>query len=380
MSEPAKTASAPAWNLDSEHSGPFLRLERLLRGRLGFTLVVLEYSDSSYRDKVVSHLGELRAGVVVDAGKYDGDFAALEKDLARAGRDYPLVQVVDLEAWPLGLAQLWQAFNYHREQIADRCPVPLLLWIARARIGELALEAPDLWAWRSGVFDFGSRPQSAVAESLSERLDRGRAAGDERRRRISEIDSYLAGHDTPSHTADLSLLTERGELLLDLGDSAAALQSFQTAVRGYEQGDDRSREADAKRRVASVLAMQGEPKEALRLLRDEALPVYDDLKDLRQRALTMGQIADVVERQGDLDEALRIRREDELPVYEQLGDVRSRAVTSAKLGLLLSQQGQRAEAEELLSSALADAESLRIPEAETIRSFLAEHRARYSTP
>ena len=40
---------------------------------------------------------------------------------------------------------------------------------------------------------------------------------------------------------------------------------------------------------------------------------------------TMGKIADILQTRGELDEALRIRREEELPVYERLGDVRSSA-------------------------------------------------------
>jgi predicted Zn-dependent protease len=35
----------------------------------------------------------------------------------------------------------------------------------------------------------------------------------------------------------------------------------------------------------------------------------------------MGKIADVLQARGELEEALRIRREEELPVYERLGDV-----------------------------------------------------------
>jgi hypothetical protein len=44
----------------------------------------------------------------------------------------------------------------------------------------------------------------------------------------------------------------------------------------------------------------------------------------------MGKIADILQARGELDEALRIRREEELPVYDRLGDVRSKAVTHGK--------------------------------------------------
>ena len=62
--------------------------------------------------------------------------------------------------------------------------------------------------------------------------------------------------------------------------------------------------------------------EALRIRREEELPVYERLGDVRERAVTLGKIADILQARGELDEALRIRREEELPVYERLGDVR----------------------------------------------------------
>ena len=71
--------------------------------------------------------------------------------------------------------------------------------------------------------------------------------------------------------------------------------------------------------------MRGELDEALRIRREEELPVYERLGDVRSRAVTLGQIADMLQARGELDEALRIRREEELPVYERLGDVRERA-------------------------------------------------------
>src|SRR3712207_7252637 len=49
---------------------------------------------------------------------------------------------------------------------------------------------------------------------------------------------------------------------------------------------------------------------------------------VHEAAITRGKIADILQARGELDEALRIRREEELPVYERLGDVRSAAVRS----------------------------------------------------
>ena len=84
-----------------------------------------------------------------------------------------------------------------------------------------------------------------------------------------------------------------------------------------------------------MLQARGEFDEALRIRREEELPVYERLGDVRSRAVTMGKIADVLQARGEIDEALRIRREEQLPVYERLGDVRSRAVTMGQIADVL---------------------------------------------
>ncbi len=83
-------------------------------------------------------------------------------------------------------------------------------------------------------------------------------------------------------------------------------------------------------KIADILQARGELDEALRIRREEQLPVYERLGDVRSKAVTMGKIADILQARGELDEALRIRREEQLPVYERLGDVRSKAVTRAR--------------------------------------------------
>ncbi len=111
----------------------------------------------------------------------------------------------------------------------------------------------------------------------------------------------------------------------------------------YERlGDVRSR-AVAMGQIADVLQARGDLEEALRIRREEQLPVYERLGDVRERAVTMGKIADMFEDRGDLEEALRIRREEQLPVYERLGDVRERTVTLGRIADVLEARGDLEE-------------------------------------
>jgi len=114
--------------------------------------------------------------------------------------------------------------------------------------------------------------------------------------------------------------------------------------------------------------------EDLRIRREEELPVYERLGDVRARAVTMGKIADILQSRGELDEALRIRREEELPVYERLGDVRELLVARANMAICLTQCGAAddlVEARRLLELALEAALKMRLPEVKTIQAWLA---------
>ena len=97
-------------------------------------------------------------------------------------------------------------------------------------------------------------------------------------------------------------------------------------------------------KIADIFQARGQLDEALRIRREEALPVYERLGDVRAKAITMGKIADIFEARGQLDEALRIRRDEELPVYERLGDVRAKAVTMGKIADIFQARGQLDEA------------------------------------
>ena len=114
-------------------------------------------------------------------------------------------------------------------------------------------------------------------------------------------------------------------------------------------------------------------------LPDRALAVAQQKQELdlgrgaeREAAISAGFKADVLFARGDLDAALRIRREEELPVYERLGG-RDLVVGRAKLAITLltrNSAGDREEARGLLCLALAEARRMQLPEAARIEAIL----------
>jgi tetratricopeptide (TPR) repeat protein len=150
--------------------------------------------------------------------------------------------------------------------------------------------------------------------------------------------------DPKSELSHASLNIRRAERLIRTGQIAEAEALTRNSIALFDAAGDDGLTAIASGQIADILTRRGELDEALRIRREQQLPVYERLGDVRSRAVTMGQIADVLMERGDVEEALRIRREEELPVYDRLGDARSRAITIGKIADILWERGHVDEA------------------------------------
>jgi hypothetical protein len=125
-------------------------------------------------------------------------------------------------------------------------------------------------------------------------------------------------------------------------------------------------------RIADILQARGQLDEALKI-RNEQLPVFEQLGDVHERAVTMGRIATILQAPGDLAGSVRIRREEELPVYERLGDARYLLFGRWNLAFTLLRRGgekDRDEARNLLRMALDEARRLQLSEVPQIERLL----------
>ena len=347
--KPAADSRLPHWTLLSEHSGAFLRLGRLLNGRNSFTLCFLTYSDSVYRDEAARFLeGRLNARVRVAIDPEERIGTEVLFDRLSADPDSGPAQVMDLESWPDGLDNLLGRLNQRREALAERCPRPLLFWVLSSRLPAVATRAADLWAWRSGVFDFTLPPTGIRTDRHQPHIGGPAMFAPDRQARIERLQKYLTKR-SPSSPADVDLLLDLGDLQRSLGNVAEAKSAYSRALETIAKLDDPRRRAITYGRIADILHERGQLDEALRILTEEQLPVFEKLGDARSRAITQGQIADILQARGQLDEALRIRTEEQLPVFEKLGDIRSRAITQGEIANILRTRGQLDEALRILT-------------------------------
>ncbi|MGB8842601.1 MAG: hypothetical protein WCC64_16190 [Aliidongia sp.] len=396
----------------------FARLAKLVQARPGkFQLLFLDCRDETLRDRLIAQLNELLAAngrhpasLRLRTGDHP-DFATVEQALVTLAGTSSVLHVTGGPSW-FDSAK-WESFNIRREAVAQQVKASLLFWLDPDSIAALARIAIDLWAWRSAVINFATAP-GELPRAVPERDFRifdDRALA-ERQKRIAFLRAVTQESDLPAEIR-FGLAAELGDLLAGIGQTAEAESAyrdvaeaaiderFRAVARGkiadmleargeleealriwreealpvYERLGDVREAAVAKGKIADVLQARGELDEALRIRREEELPVFERLGDVRSAAVTKGKIADVLQARGELDEALRIRREEELPVYERLGDARNLLVGRANLAILhlrRNREGDRQEANRLLSMALAEARRLRLPEEQQIQQIVEE--------
>ncbi len=335
--------------LRPEHIVDFQRLVKTLRHGSRFQLLFAEFTEADYRDTLIRRLDLVFADLGQPVARIDlssqgfADFAALEVELRQLATDHGAIHLIGVDGW--FDEGCWRDFNTRREAIAFGVPVRLVIWLSAETMARAIILAPDLWAWRGGVYAFTTLPVSS-RESLqphADLIDPRTLA--ERCRRIAVLRESLSA-EPPLDDEILGLLwDELAGLLASIGELDEALRiRREEQLPVYERLGDMRERAVTLAKIASILQVRGELDEALRICRKDVLPAFEQLRDVRSRAVTLGQIADVLQARGELDEALRIYQKEQLPAFEQLGDVRERTVALGKIAGILQARGELNEA------------------------------------
>ena len=366
-----------ARSLPTDCFNDFLRLSRTVLHGPAFQWLLVDAPHEGLRKQVMSVLD----GVLSAAGlrvnrfyvteRHIADANALERRLVKNAAQAKVVHVLVSQGW--FTTARWDAFNVRRERLASQAKARLVFWLDEAAIQAASQAAPDLWAWRGGVYAFkptaltpNTLPRLINAEPFERKTPLNAATLAERHRRVVEIQTWLKDHPDAPDELLVAPFDELGQLLFSLGELDNALDHWKNHVLPLAQRhNDAYGVAIVQGRIADVLQAQSNYDEAMRIHREEQLPVFERLGDQRALTVTMGQIADVFQLRGELDEALRIRREEQLPVFERLGDEKSCAITRGQIADVLQARGDFDEA--LL---------IRIKEELPVYERLGEHRER----
>lgn len=224
---------------------PKEQLESLKRAILlrkkGFFLLIASFNHDAYRDKLIGEINRIftRSTVLKITKDRFHQFVEFENQMASLSKEFSLVHVVNRgekfykDTWPV----FYKGLNYHREKIAAESPISIILWMRPGDVKDFALAAPDMWSWRSGVFDF------ELPEQQFETLKKN-DINEKKYARIEEITNYLIDNPDLEENLKAALYQEMGELYYDLDDYKKA-EEYIVKTLGYytKKGDSRKKDS-----------------------------------------------------------------------------------------------------------------------------------------
>lgn len=303
-----------ATHVRPEHYADFQRLVKTIRHGSHYQLLVAEFNDVSYRNKLIEHVDHIATEANLHSARFDllsgayTTFADVEAKLQHLTTLHEVIHILGGEQW-FGKDKRWEAFNVRREAIAQTLTSRIVMWLTTDPIGHMALHAPDLWAWRSGVFSFSTtrEPTFSVSEIAPAQSFDSRSLP-QRTKRIAELRTLLYSDTNIPDDLRLPLLDE----------------------------------------LASLLGSIGELDEALRIRTELELPVYTRLSAERERALTLLRIAEIRLQRGDhltggiqqIVDGLA----DAFTVAHKLGDPQGIGSIGSLLAQVLALSGRKREA------------------------------------
>ena len=296
MTAAALGAPAPdpgAGEVQTAHSGDFLRLTRLWQHRTHFSLLFAAFDNPVYRDGLIQWLNTVQPGQRMELVATDTpqDWLARLQAATQAGEKR--VHALLPARGPEDTARWWQQANVLRERLADAFPATILVWLSDADIDTAAHQAPDLWNWREAVFTFTHAAPVSLPELSSERFSS--LSGPDAQsvqQRLADIEQYLRQADAESVAAahlqlEAALAHER---LGQLHESEAAARA---AASAFQLAGNAQLAAKAQGHIAYILQLRGQLDEALTIWQTDCLPVFERLGLNREAAIANARVMEL---------------------------------------------------------------------------------------
>ena len=199
------------------------------------------------------------------------DADGLEQLIVAAVTDADLIHLSGAPNWLT--SQRWQGLNIRRDRLAESARARLVWWLHPQNVAEMATQAPDLWAWRGGVYSFLDVASPSVSPLTSfdfpHEAQVNRADPEPRRNRIREIRSWLEG--TPQPELVYEVAREWGDLALSLGEFDEARHAYRDIALPAARLHHTAQEVLAmKDALATVATEAGDFGCAIEILKDAA--------------------------------------------------------------------------------------------------------------
>ena len=222
--------------------------------------------------EAIDHAAEER-GLRVTEVCWDpaADAEGLEQLIVAAASEADLIHLSGAPKWLT--PERWQGLNIRRDRLAENARARLVWWLHPRNVAEMATQAPDLWAWRGGVYSFLNVASPSVSPLTSFDFPHetrvNRADPEPRRKRIREIRTWLEG--TPQPELVYEVAREWGDLALSLGEFDEARHAYRDIALPAARLHHTSQEVlTIKQALATVATEAGDFGGAIEILKDAA--------------------------------------------------------------------------------------------------------------
>ena len=352
------------------------RLARAVGHGPDFQILIVEaVADKARRmaREAIDHAAEER-GLRVAEVCWDpaADAEGLERLIVAAATDADLIHLSGALDWLT--PQRWQGLNIRRDRLAESARARLVWWLHPRNVAEMATQAPDLWAWRGGVYSFLDVAVPSVSPLTSFDFPHeawvNRADPGPRRKRIREIRSWLEGAPQPELVYEVA--REWGDLALSLGEFDEARHAYRDIALPAARLHHTAREVlTIKQALATVATEAGDFDGAIEILKDateesgrllgadhpdtlascnnlagayqdagrvnDAIPLFEETLEARTRILGPNH-PDTLASRNNLAASYRAagRLNDAIPLFEETLEARTRILGPDHPGTLRS--------------------------------------------
>jgi tetratricopeptide (TPR) repeat protein len=243
----------------------------------------------------------------------------------------------------------FDCLNWQRDKLRETIACPLVIWLPEFALRILTLEAPDFWAWRSGVYYLEPKPVG-ILKDTEELFKRGPSEYDsltyrDKIKRLQQFKALLEEYERQPFGGEFEskLLEIQFKLLEEVGNISFSLANYEEAKQYFLQGLKMAERLKDKKLFVSIFSnlvlisfIQGDYTSANEY-GAKNLKIAQELGDKRIVAHTFKVLGQVAKMQKKYDKAEEFFQK-ELKIGKELGDKELIASVLSSLGGLAKVQ------------------------------------------
>ena len=257
----------------------------------------------------------------------------------------------------------FDCLNWQRDKLRENIACPLVIWLPEFALRILALEAPDFWAWRSGIYHLEPEPVWILKDAkellMGDASEYGVLTYQEKIKRLQQFKALLEDYERQpfEKESETELLGIRFNLLHYAGLVSFYLANYKDAKQYLLQGLKMAELLKDKELfllsflgLSAVSKYQGDYTCAEEYTK-KALQIIQDIGDKSRIAPIFGFLGNYASLQNDYNKAKEFFKK-ELEIGKELGNNELIASAIGDLGVLAKKQEKYTESKSFLEQSL----------------------------